>query len=269
MSVAGGAPAASGIDPMKLRMYGIVGGLVGIYLSALLNSALNTQIFTFLAALAIIPSVVLGANSVRRVCSYGIGTGVPSIGMLALGMGVVASMFGMAVFGMAGVLVGTVLAMVFGFVIGKLTNAIIKLNIPVLEEGVMDLGGAGALVLAGLSVAIVGTIDYASIVENVIMTGYIGVVFIAGSLAILHPFNACLGPDEKQDRTMVLAVSTAALAGFAAGICSLAEVDIISGLLTIVITLLVWYCSYKKFFQLVKRDAAKVAGTGLLPPAIQ
>jgi len=97
MSVGGAVGALSALDPKKLRMYGLVGSVVGIYLGALLNSALNTTVFSFIGALAAIFAVLMGANAVRRVCAYGIGTGVPSIGMLALGMGIIAVMFGLSV----------------------------------------------------------------------------------------------------------------------------------------------------------------------------
>jgi len=268
MSVAGGGGAPSKIDPKQLRIYGIVGGLVGIYAAVLLNGAMGTTWFSFLAALGTIPAVVMGANSVRRVCSYGIGTGVPSIGMLALGMGIVAAMFGLAIGDVLGPILSAAIAMAFGYMIGFVTNKVIKFNIPVMEEGTMDLGGAGALTLFGLTVAVSGSLDFTGIMTTVIDTGFVAVVFIAGALAILHPFNATLGPDEKQDRTLMLAVSTSALAAFAAGICSLATLGL-PGMLTLVLSLVIWVWSYLKFFELSKRDAAAVVGTGLLPPAIQ
>ncbi|MBN1323277.1 MAG: tetrahydromethanopterin S-methyltransferase subunit C [Methanotrichaceae archaeon] len=267
MSVAAGGGAPSKVEPMKLRIYGVVGGLVGIYLASLLGPMTGNWA-SFIAALGVIPAVVLGANSVRRVCSYGIGTGVPSIGMLALGMGIVAAMFGLAIGGVIGPILGTAIAMGFGYLIGLITNKAIKFNIPVMEEGTMDLGGAGAITLLGLSVAVSGSADYAAIQMSVIATGYIAVVFIAGSLAILHPFNANLGPDETQDRTLTHAISTAALAIVAAGICGIGTIGLPS-VLTVIVGFLVWIVYFKKFFQLVKRDAAGVVGTGLLPPSAQ
>jgi len=122
--------------------------------------------------------------------------------------------------------------------------------------------------LLGLSVAISGSADYAAIQMSVIATGYIAVVFIAGSLAILHPFNANLGPDETQDRTLTHAISTAALAVVATGICGIGTIGLPSAL-TVIVGFLVWIVYFKKFFQLVKRDAAGVVGTGLLPPSAQ
>ncbi|MDM7934356.1 MAG: tetrahydromethanopterin S-methyltransferase subunit C, partial [Methanothrix sp.] len=155
----GGAGAPSAIDPKKLRVYGLVGSIVGIYLGAMLNSALNTEAFSFIGALAALFAVVMGANAVRRVCAYGIGTGVPSIGMLALGMGIVAVMFGLSVaealgFGLLGPIITLIYAMVFGYIIGVIANKVIKFNIPIMEEGNADLSAAEALALLGWSLAI-------------------------------------------------------------------------------------------------------------------
>ena len=269
---AGGAPSA--YEPKKLRMYGLVGSIVGIYLGSILNSALNTEVFSFIGAVAAIFAVVMGANSVRRVCAYGIGTGVPSIGMLALGMGIIAVMFGLSVaetlgFGMLGPIITLIYAGVFGYIIGVIANKVIKFNIPVMEEGNADLSMAGALAILGWSFAISGTLGYDDIVNDVLMTGYIAIIFIAGGLAILHPFNANLGPDEKQDRTLVNAVMVGGLAMVATGIGALWTQGLGAGLLQIIIGFALWFYFFKMYYKLVKRDASAVVGTGLLPPTVQ
>jgi tetrahydromethanopterin S-methyltransferase subunit C len=269
---AGGAPSA--YEPKKLRMYGLVGSVGGIYLGAILNSALDTNLFSFIGAVAAIFAVVMGANSVRRVCAYGIGTGVPSIGMLALGMGIIAVMFGLSVaealgFGLLGPIITLIYAGVFGYVIGVIANKVIKFNIPVMEEGNADLSMAGALAILGWSFAVSGTLGYVEIVNNVLMTGYIAIIFIAGGLALLHPFNANLGPDEKQDRTLVNAIMIGGLAMVATGIAAIATQGLAAGLLQLVIGFAIWFYFFKMFYRLVKRDASAVVGTGLLPPAVQ
>ena len=269
---AGGAPSA--YEPKKLRMYGLVGSIVGIYLGAILNSALNTEVFSFIGAVAAIFAVVMGANAVRRVCAYGIGTGVPSIGMLALGMGIIAVMFGLSVaetlgFGMLGPIITLVYAGIFGYIIGVIANKVIKFNIPVMEEGNADLSMAGAMAILGWSFAISGTLGYADIVNDVLMTGYIAIIFIAGGLAILHPFNANLGPDEKQDRTLVNAIMVSGIAMITTGIAALLTQGLAAGLLQLIIGFAIWFYFFKMFYRLVKRDASAVVGTGLLPPTVQ
>ena len=275
MSVGGGGGGApSAYDPKKLRMYGLVGSIVGIYLGSILNSALNTEVFSFIGAVGAIFAVVMGANSVRRICAYGIGTGVPSIGMLALGMGIIAVMFGLSVaetmgFGLLGPIITLVYAGVFGYIIRVIANKVIKFNIPVMEEGNADLSMAGALAILGWSFAVSGTLGYADIVNDVLMTGYIAIIFIAGGLAILHPFNACLGPDEKQDRTLVNAIMVGGLAMVATGIAALMTQGLAAGLLQLIIGFALWFYFFKMYYKLVKRDASAVVGTGLLPPTVQ
>lgn len=275
MSLGGGAGGVpSSMDPKKLRLYGLVGSIVGIYLGAILNSALNTNLFSFLGAVAAIFAVVMGANAVRRVCAYGIGTGVPSIGMLALGMGVIAVMFGLSIaeamgFGLLGPIIIVVYAGVFGYIIGVIANRVIKFNIPVMEEGNADLSMAGALALLGWSFAISGTLGYADILNDVLMTGYIAIIFIAGGLAILHPFNANLGPDEKQDRTLVNAVMCSGIAMITTGVAAILTQGTAAGLLQLVIGFAIWFYFFKMYYSMVKRDAAAVVGTGLLPPTVQ
>ena len=269
---AGGAPSA--YEPKKIRMYGLAGSIVGIYLGAILNSALNTDVFSFIGAVAAIFAVVMGANAVRRVCAYGIGTGVPSIGMLALGMGIIAVMFGLSMaeminFPWLGPIITLIYAGVFGYIIGVIANKVIKFNIPVMEEGNADLSMAGALAILGWSFAVSGTLGYANIVSDVLMTGYIAIIFIAGGLAILHPFNANLGPDEKQDRTLVNAIMVAGLAMIATGIGALLTQGLSAGLLQIIIGFALWFYFFKMYYKLVKRDAAAMVGTGLLPPTVQ
>ncbi len=265
MSVAAGG-GASKIELKQLTIYGIAGGILGIYLTSILNGALDTGYFAFLAGLGVIAAILMGSEAVRTVCAYGIGTGVPSIGLMAMGMGLVVALFGLSIGGIAGPIIGVVLAMAFGYLIGLIANKVIKMNIPVMEQTLMTLGGAGAITLTGLSVVIAGTIDYQLILETVINTGYIAVIFIAGTLAILHPFNANLGPDETQDRTLVHTISTGALAMFVAGLASLPVLGNGAGILTMLIAAIIWIWSFMWYFKLVKRDASGVLGTGLLPP---
>ena len=247
---------------------GVVVGLVGIYIAGISG----IPYLAFLAGIGAIFATKMGADAVRRVCSYGIGTGVPSIGMLALGMGVIAAMFGLAIGKMynavfIGPIVGLVLALVIGFVVGSLTNRIIKLNIPVMERCLTEIAGAGVLVLTGFSVMVAGSMDFAVIVEKVITTGYIAPIFILGALGILHPFNASLGPDETQDRTLVHSYSCGAITMAIGGVCSIAVINPVAAVISTVVGVIIWYVNFVGFVKLVKRDAgAGYVGTGLLPP---
>jgi tetrahydromethanopterin S-methyltransferase subunit C len=276
MSTAAGGPASGGISPNNIIIIGAVGGLIGIYLTVL-NQNLNTTIFSFTAGIGAILAAVWGADAVRRVCSYGLGTGVPSIGMLALGMGIVAAMFGLAlpesdliampaVANYFGPVISFITASIIGLIIGVMANKILKMNIPIMEKSMVEIAGAGALVMIGLSTAIAGSFEFVAIIPAVVETGFIAMVFIGGAMSILHPFNACLGPDEKQDRTLMVGVEKAALIMAIAGFASLAVEGMgIAGVLTTIVGLVIWVVYFKKFMKYTHRDAHLVTGTGLLP----
>jgi tetrahydromethanopterin S-methyltransferase subunit C len=262
------------LEPKQLRIYGIAGAIVGIYLAHFLNAATGTNIFSFIGSLAAIGGVLWGANAIRRICSYGLGTGVPAMGMLALGMATVASLFGLNIaeqfgVGILGPIIALVYAVIFGYVIGILCNRVMHFNIPIMEEGMMDISGAGTLAILGWSITMAGTISYNVVVKDVYSTGFLAIIFILGGMAIFHPFNANLGPDEKQDRTLVDGLMVAGLAMIALGICSLATLGLSAALVTIVVGFAVWYYNYIWYFRLAKEDAAAVVGTGLLPPSVQ
>lgn len=123
------------------------------------------------------------------------------------------------------------------------------------------------MAILGWSFAISGSLSYSEIVTEVLMTGYIAIIFIAGGLAILHPFNANLGPDEKQDRTLTNGIMMGGLAMIATGICAILTQGLPFGLLQIIIGFAIWYVFYMRYYRLVKRDASAVVGTGLLPPS--
>ncbi len=273
MSAGGpGGEAASAETANQIDTKAIVVGLVGIYAAGIAASA-GIPYLAFLAGIGAVFAAKMGADAVRRVCSYGIGTGVPSIGMLALGMGIVSAMFGLALGKMIpgavfiGPIIGLVLGLAIGFIVGTLANKVIKLNIPVMERCLTEIAGAGVLMLVGLSVMVSGSMDYVVIIEKVFMTGYIAPVFILGALSILHPFNASLGPDETQDRTLTHAYSCGAIAMAIAGVCSIAVIDPIAGIISTVVGLAIWYTNFMGFVRLAKRDAgAGWVGTGLLPP---
>ncbi|MDD2439631.1 MAG: tetrahydromethanopterin S-methyltransferase subunit C [Methanosarcinaceae archaeon] len=265
MSAGGaGEEATSSYSPQTMMGIGIIGGLVGIYLGALLSP--THPVLSFLGGIGAICAIVWGADAVRRVASYGLGTGVPSIGMIALGMGIVASLFGLSIGGsFAGPIVAFISAATIGAIIGLLANKVIGMGIPIMEQAMVEIAGAGSLVIIGLCTVITGTFEYSAVIENVVAPGYIAMIFIFGGMGILHPFNANLGPDEKQDRTLSVAIEKGALALVVAGIASAINEGLEAAFVTALIGVIIWYLAFKKYFEFVKRDAHKVVGTGMLP----
>jgi len=263
MSAGGaGGGAKGGYPPQTTIGLGIVGGLAGIYLGHFMPPA-----YSFFGGIGAICATVWGADAVRRVASYGLGTGVPSIGMLALGMGIIAALFGLSVGGIAGPIVAIVIAAIIGGVIGALSNRVIGMGIPIMEQAMLEISCAGTLVILGLSVVIAGSFDYASVVQNVVANGYIALIFIIGGMGILHPFNASLGPDEHQDRTLMLAVEKGAIALIITGFASSLHEGLMTAGVNMLVGIIIWYIAFSKHYALIKRDAYAVVGTGLLPSA--
>jgi tetrahydromethanopterin S-methyltransferase subunit C len=189
-------------------------------------------------------------------------------------MGVVAVLFGLSIaeqmgVGVLGVIIALVYSLIFGYVVGLIANRVMGFNIPVMEEGLTDLSGAGTLAILGWSFAISGSLGYADIVNSVINTGFLAIIFICGGLAILHPFNANLGPDEKQDRTLVNAFMVGGMSTIATGVCALMTLGLAPGMVQIVVGFAVWYYFFVWYYRLAARDASAVVGTGLLPPTVQ
>lgn len=247
------------IPANKLALFGIIGGLVGIYASPYFPTA---------GALGAICAVIWGAEAVRRVSKYGLGTGVPSIGQLAMGMGIVAAMFGIAIvreLTLAGPIVALVTASVIGFIIGWFAQHVIKMKIPVMIRCMTEIAAAGSLIIIGYSSAVAGDFNFIdSIIPRVFGNGVMLAVFWVGAVALLHPFNACLGPDEKQKRLLYLAGSTGAITMAIMGIAATMTLGK-TGAITLLLGVVLWLIFYKKFWDEVYRDAAAVVGTGLIP----
>jgi tetrahydromethanopterin S-methyltransferase subunit C len=265
------------IPANTLMAFGIVGGLLGIYLTYILPVAGNaaggpvkeflTTIAPAAGALGGMCAVVWGAEAVRRVAKYGLGTGVPSIGQIAMGMGIIAAMFGLAIvkeLTLAGPIVALVTASVIGLIIGWFAQNVIKMKIPVMIRCMTEIAAAGSLIIIGFSTAITGNFEFSNLISMVFDDGFMLAVFWVGAMAMLHPFNACLGPDEKQKRLLYLAASTGAITMAVIGIAGIMTLGN-AGIFTLLLGIILWLIFYKLFWDEVYKDAAAVVGTGLIP----
>lgn len=265
MSVAAGGGGESAIDQKQTIAIGIIGGLVGIYLLPFAG-----PLGPLFASLGAVAAIIWGADAIARVASYGLGTGVPSIGYMSLAIGIVGAIAGIAgisLFGaglsLAGPIMGLIIAMIVGAIVALLGKTILKMKIPILVQCTAELSGAAALSVLGFSAAIAGSIEMAAIQTSVISTGFIGLLFILNTMAIQHPFNACLGPQENRVRTLKLAAST--------GFISMAIVGILSFVtsatwwLVAVIGAIAWFIAIRAFFQASEEEAASVKWSGMWP----
>lgn len=251
---------AGGVPHNQILIYGLVGSLILIYLTYL-NSATNTEYFAFFGGLASVAALVWGADTIKHLCSYGLGTGVPSAGMIALGSGVIAALFG-AMTGIFAPIVAIIVAAIIGAVSGLLANHVVRMDIPVMIISLTELAVVGAITVLGLIAMVGGTFDFQNLFGGgsaslglVIGSGVIALIFMLAAIAIQHAFNACLGPDEKQDRTLMLAAECGFLSMIPIAVISFAFIAFIPALISLVISIVGWLYTYMRYIELSKRDA--------------
>jgi tetrahydromethanopterin S-methyltransferase subunit C len=268
MSVAsGGSSSGDSISAEKLLLLGVVGGLLGIYLVSF-----NPIFGPVLASLGAVCAIIWGADAIRRVTSHGLGTGVPSIAYMALAIGVISTLAGissMSAFGILGPIITLVFAMVLGLIVGVIAKNFFKMKIPILERGTAEISGAAALSVLGFSAAITGVYDVHEILTSVVANGFIVLFFIMNTMAIQHPFNACLGPNENQVRTLKLAASTAFLTMLITGILTIINpatwMGIPAWFAVVVIGGIGWIISIRAYILASFDEAASVKWAGLWP----
>lgn len=252
------------VDPKKPLILGVVGGLTGIYLVQV-----NPIIGPILAALGAVTAVIWGAEVVARVGSYGLGTGIPSIGYMALAIAVIGVLGGFSAsmfFGNVvwlGPLIGFILSIIIGAIAALLVTRVLKLKVPILLRCTAELSGAAALSVLGFSVAIAVSYAIPVILEKVVYTGFMALLFILNTMVISHPFNACFGPQENRRTTLKLASSTGFMAMAIIGVLGIG-LNPAWWLITL-IGAIAWFISIRAFIQASKESAASVKWTGWWP----
>ncbi len=258
-----------GIPHNKIMIAGIVSTLVCLYLTYL-NVLTGTEMFSFFGGLAAIAALIWGSHTIKVLCSYGIGTGVPSAGMIAFGSGVIAMLLATK-FGILAPIVALILAAIIGFILGYVANNILNMKIPAMVQALTEMAVVGALTLMGFAALITGGFTFAGLTTgSVTVMGMtlltnqhsflggclIAVAFLLGAIAIQHPFNACLGPGWKQDRMLMLTAECGFLSMIVAAVMSFALISVGSALISLVIAIIGWVYTYCQYIELSKRDAA-------------
>jgi tetrahydromethanopterin S-methyltransferase subunit C len=258
-----------GIPHNNILVAGLVSTLVCLYLTYL-NVLTGTQLFSFFGGLAVVAALIWGSHTIKVLCSYGIGTGVPSAGMIAFGSGVIAMLLATK-FGMLAPVVALVLAAVIGFILGYIANNILNMKIPAMVQALTEMAVVGALSLMGFAALITGGFTFAGLTSRSIsMMGLnitthsqtfiggslIAVAFLLGAIAIQHPFNATLGPGWKQDRMLMLTAECGFLSMIVAAVMSFALISIGSALIALIVAIIGWVYTYGQYMEMSKRDAA-------------
>ncbi len=272
--------SAGGMPHKTLLIGGLVTAVVCIYLTNL-NQILGVGYFAFFGGIAAVAALWWGSDTIKHLCSYGLGTGVPSAGMIAFGTGAIA-MIVATKFGIATPIVAVVIAAIIGAIIGYIANDIINMNIPVMVISLIELAIVGALTMLGLAsmacgsflfenmitngavvtaVGMSGAENAGLLVANINATGTLiggcvfAVIFMLGAIALQHPFNACLGPNESQDRTLMLALECGFLSMIPVAIISYAYLDLVAASVSLVVSLIGFIYTFKMYFKLSRRDA--------------
>lgn len=259
-----------GIPHNKVMLIGAVIALVSLYIVILGHEVLGTDFLAFFGGIAAIGALIWGNSTIKKLCSYGIGTGVPSAGMLAFGSGVIGLLFAstLGVFSVWLIPVAAlVIALIVGLFLGWISNSVLNMKIPVMTRSIAELAAVGAIALMGLGAVAVGCVGFNEIATVSILgitiynasyigAGIIAVAFMLGAIALQHPFNACLGPGEKQDRTNMLAIECGFLSMIVMAVISFAFVSLVAGWISLVVAVVGWFVSYRKYVALSKRDAA-------------
>ena len=261
MSAGGsGAPAEGAVDANVILAIGIIGGLLGIYLSGI-----NPVIGPVLSCLGAVCAILWGVIAIRSVASYGLGTGVPSIGYMSLGIGVIGALAGVgiiAAFKLTGLeIAGPILALIFAMLIGLLVAIVAKkivgMKIPVMERCTAEIAGAAALSVLGFSAAIAGGYSIDLLLSAVIAPGFIAIFYILCTMAIQHP-------NEDQVRTLKCGASTAFLTMIITGILAISAGGY-AWFAILIVGLIGWYISFKMFVNASCEAAASVKWAGLWP----
>ncbi|HDR73738.1 MAG TPA: tetrahydromethanopterin S-methyltransferase subunit C [Methanoculleus sp.] len=257
-----------GVPHDRIMAIGIVGSLVAIYLTYL-NVLTGTQIFSFFGGIGAVFAIWWGTDSIKTLCSYGIGTGVPSAGMISLGSGVIAMLLATKL-GVAAPIGLVIIAAVLGVILGFLSDKVLNMNIPVMIRQLTELTIVGALILLGFASMATGSfafidmitgtttffgIEVATYSASLIGGSIIAVIFMLGGIAIQHPFNACLGPNESQDRTQMCAAECGFLSMIAVAVMSFAFLSVSAAMLGLLVAFIGWIYTYNEYIKLSKRDA--------------
>ena len=191
---------------------------------------------------------------------------------IAAGLGLNTDVAGVPLGILIGPIAAIILSLVQGAVVGFLAQNILKMKIPTMQIGMTFIAGAASIILIAYFTLISGTFAFETVLPKIFGTGFIAPIFMIGALPMLHPFNACLGPDEEQKRTLTLAVESALMTTIMFGFLSMGALpmvdnkfDILSGAITVVLGLLAWIVAYYMFWGAVKASGTPIAATGVLP----
>jgi len=245
-----------GIPHNRILLAGITCS-VGLLYCTYLNGVAGTDLFAFFGGLAAIAALAWGSDTIKMLNSYGLGTGVPSAGMIGFGSGVGAMLLATQS-GFAAPLVAVIIAALTGLVLGYLANSVLMMKIPVMTRCLTELSIVGALTMLGLTALVCGSFPVgfsAGEPDLFIRGGLVFSAFILGAIALQHPWNAVL-PTGKQDRMFMLALECGFLTMMMGAVMSFVFLSTVAAVVSLAIAAAGWGYTYCRYFALSRRDAA-------------
>lgn len=223
---------------------------------------------TPIAVILIWPAFLSGANAVRSVARYGLGTGTASIGYWGTAVGATIafiSQFINPAYNFVSPYFEILSALIVGAVTGICAQRIIKMKIPVMIRDSAILASSTAII----AMFLLGMLtEYSASVTTVDAYITYPLIYIATTLAILHPFNGSMGAGENQRRTLRLSAVEASMTTALFGLIALlfSEALFFTGISVIIVSAAGFVIFVKRWFSAVKEDTYEFAWTGY-PPA--
>ncbi len=156
-------------------------------------------------------------------------------------------------------------ALIVGAVTGICAQKIIKMKIPVMIRDSAVLASSTAIIAMFFLAMLTG---YSSFVLTIDAYITYPLIYIAITLAILHPFNGSMGAGENQRRTLRLSVVEASMTTGLFGLIALlfSEALLFTGISVIIASTAGFVIFTIRWFSSVKEDTYEFAWTGY-PPA--
>lgn len=269
---------ALNFDYFNESRLGIFALIVGVIIAV---AAFFPSLPAFVKGIGAMVVILWGADSVRKTARYGLGTGVPSIGVLAVGFGLAGATTGMAIgseiyhyfgsIGILGVLAGVAFMAVVGYVSGVLANSekFIGMKIPGLERGMAELAMAGTLVIILESSIVAGSWYIGDILSpikgyNIAPVAFLALIFILAGFGMLQPYNSCLGADERRGRTLLMSIEIGGINCVILGAVATLSLGAVQGVPLLVLGAIVWIVYYRAYVKACLEESYSVVGTGLI-----
>ena len=200
------------IPQQIILLVSLIGGLVSIYLSIYPYGTIFSITATILA-------VIMGANTLRSIGNYSLGTGIPSIVYLLATCGLISMIMAMSVAEyLSNAFIFPVLSLVFSiilaYVISIICRYVFKIEIEILSRSFMGLSMASNLAIMGLSTFLISTYNPSAILSDIVFNGLILLLLFMCVMTIQNPYNSCMGSNEDQLRTLTLALSNTFLINY-------------------------------------------------------